>query len=375
MAVIRGNLLVISRDYIDQSTTTISGEGWNTSGASQYANLQNTELTHVLQSTGRDTKLYIDFGRARPLSAIAIPAHNFSPSANWRIRFGNDAKLINGSPSLATTLYDNEQVIGSVAGQNSPVEITLGTVNVRVPKNNYFNPGVGVRLTATDNTYIQGDVISFDSITKLLSINVTEKSGSGTKHFWTLYTLAGSVSIWPEVEPHGSQPWGEYDFAGQDSENDPPPGIALMPYDMEPVRYGLIEIEDDGGPGYQEIGKLIAGFGYQPLVNFSYGYGISHIDNSQKQRTRGGQVHIDAVESHREFQFSLDYLTEREFMTHIEPVMANHGVKKPMFMSLKPESGRFLSKYSIYGSLMSLDAGNSNYQNNFTQSFQIEEHH
>lgn len=380
MGVDRGNLLLIPRDYIDDETTILAGGGWEERGASSLSNLKNTELTHTVQSNTTKTYIKIDFGRSRPVTALVIPKHNLSSGATWRIRWSNDSALHAGAPNLANLVYDNERIVNSMEGKNTPVLIKSGEVSIRVPQNGFFQRGVGVRLSAhftgSNNVYLQGDVISYDSVTRELKVNVTEHSGTGFYYFWTLQTLSGSVSVWPEVEPFGRLPFGEYQWSGKSLGDDirTPPAIAMMPYDMRPVRYGLLEIDDQNGPGFQELGKLIAGFGYQPSVNYEFGAEFGYQDPSIKERTRGGQVHIDAREAFRIFRFQLNWLEEAESMTHIETLLKSHGTKKPLFVSLRPDSGRFLDKYSMFGSLRESTDIQMRFRKTQATTFEFEEH-
>jgi len=85
-----------------------------------------------------------------------------------------------------------------------------------------------------------------------------------------------------------------------------------------------------------DIGRLFIGKSFSPRHNYSYGGGISWVEQATQTRTEGGSLMVEAAKAYRKLKVSLDWLDEgdRDLLSRL---LLRHGKAGDMLVTLNPE--------------------------------------
>jgi hypothetical protein len=101
----------------------------------------------------------------------------------------NTQEFIDYMAALAPALNDFAETISSVdttSTSTTSLSIGTGTKNFTVETGKSYFVGMSLKIANTATNYMVGDVISYNSGTGALSVNVVATSGTGTYSSWTL---------------------------------------------------------------------------------------------------------------------------------------------------------------------------------------------
>lgn len=370
------HVVIAHRNWVDEPTTTITGTGWMAAPLG-LANLRDNKLSRVARSTSLTPSILLDFGPGAPPPTllVAIPKHNLSDAARWRIRVASSSAF-----TPATTLYDSRPALGTT-GSVTPLAIGTGPATLYVAGNVSFFPNVAVRIAAAPTVYMEGDVVGYDAVTRELVVNVHTAQGAGTFAAWTVTRLAQDVNVWPEVLAFGTGAWGEYTWGGRLLTGDAyqPPGVHLLPlyrdsYQPAYGRYVLIELSDPTNKaGYIDLGRLVVAPGWQPSVNAPPGWEIEAVDPSPRTRARGGQLYVDVRPTYRRLQLDLQHLPRNEIMSNAYELDRMKGVRLPVLAIVDPTDAVNLHRITLYGSLTATTPIKSTDSDGFNKQMTFEE--
>jgi len=125
--------------------------------------------------------------------------------------------------------------------------------------------------------------------------------------------------------------------------------------------------------GFIDIRRIFAGRALQPRVNFSFGYKVGWIGQSQQRRTAGGGVHTKRNSRPRTLSFSLNYLTEMDrpyFHNAIQRVGDDVAWYVSMFPGVGGEKERHYAMSCFFIGLPDIEA---TFHNNFKLNFNVGE--
>jgi hypothetical protein len=108
----------------------------------------------------------------------------------------NTQEFIDYMAALAPALNDFVETISSVdttSTSTSSVSIGTGTKNFTVETGKSYFVGMSLKIANTATNYMVGDVISYNSGTGALSVNVVAISGTGTYSSWTLTVAVSGI--------------------------------------------------------------------------------------------------------------------------------------------------------------------------------------
>lgn len=71
-------------------------------------------------------------------------------------------------------------------------------------------------------------------------------------------------------------------------------------------------VDDDLADGYFQAGRLIAGIGWTPTHNFSYGWEMDWEDASEQQEMDGGALYVDRRDKRRVLTLPFNFATEQD---------------------------------------------------------------
>jgi hypothetical protein len=249
---------------------------------------------------------------------------------NFRIITPNesDDAVLTASPALITTLpVENLQdaTRAKVARSNAVVLAQHILGNFNEAKN--VSAMALVRHNLTADATLRFKV--YDDLNQ--TGNLTYDSG----------TVALSVPIaWGDFI-WGPAAWGGEAFA------DWPVVFSVMWFDPVAALSFDLEINDGANAdGYLEASRLFVGLYWTPEVNINYGVSLSWVDKSTQERTDGGSLRTDAVESFRRWEMDLSRLTSGE-RAQLSEILRRTGLRNDLFLSVFPEeSGETERDYS-----------------------------
>jgi hypothetical protein len=379
------NIAFAHFDWVQQPGVTLSGATW--SASLPLANLQNYKLSRVARSVAPNAlkpTVLVDFGANRrlPVTGLAVPKHNLSRLARWRIRLGSDPAF-----PPTSTLYDSRPMYGTTASLTAVAVAAPQTVTLAVADALTFCSGASVRLKAVADpaVLLEGAVLGYDNNAKAVTVNVTSAQGSGAYSDWTVERLAADIPVWPQVRQLGQGWWGaDYTWGGllDVDAGFRPPAIHLIPLVTGSTvpyhpRYCLIEFDDaqpSANPdGFIDLGKLVISPVWQPSVNLQYGWELEFVDQSPQVRSRGGQHYVDVRPKYRKLTLTLSHLGQDEMLTQAYELDRRLGVGLPLTVIVDPADGTHLHRLAIYGSLVRTSPIRHDTFQGFSKTYEIVE--
>ena len=110
-----------------------------------------------------------------------------------------------------------------------------------------------------------------------------------------------------------------------------------------------IIVTSSGNPdGYIEVGRVLIGNAWSPEHNAEYGATIGHVDDSEINRTAGGQ-YVDRRGMHKTISFDLRYLSDSD-RSELSSIVRRNGKRSPVFLSMYPdETDEIFQNGNLFG--------------------------
>ncbi len=110
-----------------------------------------------------------------------------------------------------------------------------------------------------------------------------------------------------------------------------------------------IIVTSSGNPdGYIEVGRVLIGNAWSPEHNAEYGATIGHVDESEINRTAGGQ-YVDRRGMHKTISFDLRYLSDSD-RSELSSIVRRNGKRSPVFVSMYPdETDEIFQNGNLFG--------------------------
>lgn len=102
--------------------------------------------------------------------------------------------------------------------------------------------------------------------------------------------------------------------------------------------FEIIITDTSNTDGYFDIGRIVLGASFSPTYNFSYGASTYYQDGIEQVRSESGGLYSTGSGQHRQFDISLDWLSDSDRMT-LELLMLKHGRTKDLLVSKFPGVG------------------------------------
>ncbi len=188
---------------------------------------------------------------------------------------------------------------------------------------------------------------------------------------------SGIVSCRPlDSTPFGYTPWGRYTVSGAYDEDE---YVALglprffIPDAIIDCRYLLVEIMDSTAVSPLQIGCFGAYEIWEPPLNFTYGWTVTPMDESDVQRVPYGSTYISARGIRRRLSLGFPLLPETEVLSRSLGLALIKGRSQPLVAVPFPDDAANREKTAIYG-LVSQDSAISNpFFARYAHPFQIDQ--
>ena len=353
---IDNNILIAYMDYtlLPSAAVTSSGSWVSTL---PLVNVISTDLGEPARTLSTTTSFSIDISESNSGNVVAIPKHNLTDSATWRVRASNNVLLLTDPDAVPEEELevDNASLISSSSGtfidlQNPPATMTLD-VDLGLSVSDI------VKIYNSSGNYMLATVDAYNAGSKLLTF--TKTSGSIEPYSSSTWSVSNVNSTLKRV-------WHtDTSFSAEDSVV--PPALFVTARTIT-ARYYHIEIDDSSNPlGYIDIHKVVVSPAWQPTINLSHKWQISYVDKSKLTRSRGGQAYLDLVPQYRKLKVSLQGFSKTEMMANKLEMDRLVGTYTPVLVSLAPLDTESLADKSIYGTQSSLTK-TQEYGNNITKT-------
>lgn len=188
----------------------------------------------------------------------------------------------------------------------------------------------------------------------------------------------GWTTSWPPdgSAPFGPNPWGElaltHVYMPDEYEKLGYPRL-LIPPSVIACRYGKIEIRDSTAASPLRIGCFGACEVWQPPLNFTYGWSLTPVDESDVQRVPFGATYVTERSMRRRLNLGFPALPEDEVLSRSLGLALIKGRSAPLVAAPFPDDADNLEKLALYG-LVSQDGAISNpFVGHYAQPFQIDQ--
>lgn len=353
------NILIAHIDYMQYTGAILSATGnW----VIDEQNLISNDLGEIGRVDTLSTDLRVNLGAVKPTQVLALPKHNFSNKATWRVRASNNSSLLTdptGTP-LDQIIYDSASTAEQTTSNTSLNPAGAPTSMVVAANLNFF-AGVFLEIVSTvNNDYITATVDSYNPLTSEVFFTKTGGSGS-TASDWIVRRLPTNQYIWPISGGYGVSGWGDFQWNGDDDEfiyakfPVKPPALLIFPNGGISARYFHISIADPTNTvTYLDISKIIVSPGWQPSVNMEKKWSIQYIDKSKRTFSKGSQLYVDSIPQFKQVSVTFSNLDKTEMFENLGEVDRQLGAGVPMLVVLDPNDTANLATLSIYGSQTTL---------------------
>lgn len=131
-------------------------------------------------------------------------------------------------------------------------------------------------------------------------------------------------------------------------------GAIYKTFTLTTARYWRIDLTDTSVPDNLQIGRIFLGPYWSHQKTMLYGWGVSPIDPSEVNESRGGQSFIDGRPQFRALELALDYLTEAEIYDNPFALARANGTVKDV-LAIPFETGAYISEQSVWGRVTSFE--------------------
>ena len=235
----------------------------------------------------------------------------------------SNVKLITSNAIDGMTLNSHPSAVAALPINN--VKNSLRARIARMIGSRFSIYGEGLN-EIVDGFAIAHHNLSADATVRL-RIYAGERQGGGVVYDSGHTTLSRLIP-WGSLA-FGIDPWG-----GIIPSRDLPSTFALW---FDAVS-GLSFRCDIRAPGNQhiDIGRLFIGKSFSPRHNYSYGGGLSWVEQATQTRTEGGSLMVEAAMRYRRLKLKLDWLDEGD-RDALSRLLRRHGKAGDMLITLNPE--------------------------------------
>jgi hypothetical protein len=187
----------------------------------------------------------------------------------------------------------------------------------------------------------------------------------------------GWIDTWPTVVPFGVLPWGVFQWGGVLSTEEAAQYTIAVHHPMPAAvlaEYLRVDLDDAGNPdGYLELGRPYVAAAWQPGANMSWDWSIHIQDDSETERSRGGQLYATRIEQYRVASLSLDWLTDDEVMGQVMELDRIAGVTGDVLVIPRPDKTQWLHKEALYCRIVRSEPNRNPHLGIWTRHYEFEE--
>jgi hypothetical protein len=411
-----GNVLFgwpVFSDVSDFATPVLSGGSWQS--ALPLANLQDRRLGKLARSADdalTSTIIKADLGLVRAVRVVALPKHNFSTAATWRVRGLGAEPIVEdnnfsggwtnvGTPIVTTgqadpfggtraTLIEDDDAI-TAEGKYRAIGFTgdgVKAIAITVKEGTVNDLDFGVRdndaglvwrhrIRATWSggvptlATIEGSGTLYTPIALgggwyQCYVLVNGVVGANDNRFYVYPGISGTGSIYfyeamawnlttqPILDDSGVVAAWPAALSAEDAQDMNVPTL-YVPASAVSARYWRIEIADTANPdGYVDLGRLVIAGGWQASMNPAYGMRMGWETSTSREETDGGAAVYTERPRRRTLHGAFAAIPEDEAWQNPFEFTRRLGLHGQLFFVFDPEETTHLHRRSFLAVLREL---------------------
>jgi hypothetical protein len=347
----------------------VGGGAWTST--LPLTNILEEALSQPARSSGvadADLQMHFDIGAAAPCLVFAIPFHDFSLSAERRLRACSAAAwagvTVNSSAIVTATSV-------SVAAGAAGAEFAVGQVLTFAGDETVYKITAGLSLGASGT----GSLAITPALASALAggEDITCHSGDLSAVVYD----SGRIAVFPTIYPSGTLPYGHRSWwSGTIDEeqrlSEKIPIIDTFGGMQINARYWYLEFFDStNAQGYVEIPRVFLAPGYQPTVGIDYGAQTSYVTRTRVETALSGRRIYDAKSPARRVSFNLGTVPTAEGIVNIHEAAIRQGIHKQLFFVFDPDDVELLYRRSFLATMEEMPGYNYPYFNRINAPFTL----
>ena len=359
--VIGDNILISYMDYtLLTGAAVTSPDVWV--ATLPLDNTISVDMGQPSRIIGTTANIAIDLTGANSTNVLAIPKHNLSDSATWRVRASNNALLLTDAEAVPPQdiLIDSISSASNLTSSVSFMDILSPPASIQVAADIGFTVGKSIKIFNSSGNYLLGTVDSYAAGTLAFTKTggTTDPYTAGT---WSISLTSDLTRIWPVSTIFNNNAAVI------------PPALFIAEKTIAAQYYHILLEDNDNVDGYLDLYKIVVSPAWQPSINLSKKWQLQYVDKGKGTRSRGGQLYIDAVPQYRKLKISLSGFTKTEMLSNKLELDRLVGTTSPVLICLDPLDNNSLGDKSIYGTQPKMTKVQE-YANNTTKTtFLVEE--
>ena len=301
------------------------------------SNVVDDALSNVARTTGvttADTVLHMDLGAAVPSLVFAIPFHNCSRSATYRLK-ATDTIAWSGLNATATEPTSETSI--AVQAGSDPVDVTTGDILKFDGLDGVYKATADLSLSASGSgtlTITPGLEVGISGTTA-----ITCHSGDYTTPLYD----SGDTDVFPVIYPRGSLPWGHISWWDgkideESRQTQKIPIIDTLGGRTINARYWLFTLNDtSNSDGHIEIPRVFIAPGWQPTVGIDYGANIDYVTRTRAETALSGRRIYDEEPVARRVTLNLGATPLAEGVVQVHEAALRQNINKQIFFIFDPD--------------------------------------
>lgn len=358
-------------NYLDNTFYSVKIGGGSWLSTRPLSNLMLDAFSRTAQSSSAandDTQFYVDLGGLRGIRNWAIPFHNMTLDATYRVRGSDTPKFANA------TVYANAS-LGA-----SSFQLQAGATDVVILAGEIFSfTNHSTVYKATSNVTILAGAFGTVNISPSLESAITATSAitCNSGDFSSPVYDSGVSDVFAEVYPFDSidtthPSWWTGKPTEEQRLNLPFPVLDV--FSLALARYWYFEFFDStNADGYIRLPRLFIAPGYQPSNGIAYGAKHDWVTDTRVDTTLGGRRIYGVEPIARTLLFSIEDLTVDEATSNFFDIQTEAGIHKQLFFIFDPDDTTLMHRRAFLATFERPSSLNHPYYNRIHTALEIRE--
>jgi len=235
---------------------------------------------------------------------------------------------------LYNNLFDNATLVESSEAAGFPAENTQHSFRTKVWRTAGATAGTA---------HLDIDLGSAQAVTCIALANYTWTSAPGT-----LDLEFDDAADYSSIDNTEALTWAAHPTANGNN------GIIIKTFASQSYQYLRLNVvySPGGTPTDWDLGRIFIGTYFEPTDDYLLAeFNQNFIDLSRSQRTPGGQIHVDEVDTIRQIAFSFIAQTQAQWES-FQTIINTVGIFKDLFIAFDYDNES--NEMTIYGKFMAL---------------------
>lgn len=344
----------------DFNTIVISGGSW-VSGDGSILNLLDERLDKSAISDGvtlADTQFEIDLGSLRDIRMTAVPSHNMTLEAQWRVR----GTIFQAWTGIEVGANASSGASSFTARNTTGSDIIISEGHAFTIGGYVYQCAADVTISASSTgTVLLESTPSNDSINATLQANIADNDSiecNSGDYSSTVYDSAWNDAF-PVVYPFGSKPWGNPSaWTGKITEEERTKNKhpLIDTFITKIARFWKYEFDNtNSSQSGLRFSRLFVAPGYQVSLNPIYGADFGFSNETTVERSVDGVETFDRKLPFRVLGFTVSTIDQDEALANALELQRDAGSDKQIFFIFNPDDTLHMSRRAFTARMSRVD--------------------